>query len=115
MERSFIDTTIRDNLERIRDRMTDACIAAGRDPGEVTLLAVTKTVDAQRINAAIRHGVKEIGENRVQEFLGKRDTLDLTDVKAHLIGHLQTNKVRQIVGKVQMIQSVDSLRVSLWA
>lgn len=112
MERSFIDTTIRDNLERIRDRITDACIAAGRDPGEVTLLAVTKTVDAQRINAAIRHGVKEIGENRVQEFLGKRDTLDLTDVKAHLIGHLQTNKVRQIVGKVQMIQSVDSLRVA---
>ena len=73
---------------------------------------MTKTVDAERINAAIRLGVNEIGENRVQEFLGKRADLELQGVQAHLIGHLQTNKVRQIVGKVQMIQSVDSLRVA---
>ena len=105
--RSSIDMIIGDNLQRIREQMADACFSAGRDPNEVTLLAVTKTVDADRINAAIRHGVQQIGENRVQEFLGKRDDLLLADVQSHLIGHLQTNKVRQIVGKVQMIQSVD--------
>ena len=112
MEKSFIDTTISDNLQHIREKITNACNSSGRDINEVTLLAVTKTVDAERINAAIRLGVNNIGENRVQEFLGKRDALNLTDVKAHLIGHLQTNKVRQIVGNVQMIQSVDSLRVA---
>lgn len=110
--RSSIDMIIGDNLQRIREQMADACFSAGRDPNEVTLLAVTKTVDADRINAAIRHGVQQIGENRVQEFLGKRDDLLLADVQSHLIGHLQTNKVRQIVGKVQMIQSVDSWRVA---
>lgn len=112
MVRSSIDATIADNLQHIREQMTNACVSAGRNPDEVTLLAVTKTVDADRINAAIRLGVQQIGENRVQEFLGKRDDLLLTDVQTHLIGHLQTNKVRQIVGKVQMIQSVDSLRVA---
>lgn len=112
MEKLSVDTLIADNLLRIQETMHDACVAAGRHPDEVKLLAVTKTVDADRINAAIRLGVKQIGENRVQEFLGKRDTLNLTDVQAHLIGHLQTNKVKQIVGKVQMIQSVDSLRVA---
>ena len=111
-ERSSADRLVYDNLQRIREQMENACISAGRDPKKVSLLAVTKTVDADRINAAIRHGVTQIGENRVQEFIGKRDSLDLTNVKAHLIGHLQTNKVRQIVGKVQMIQSVDSMRVA---
>ena len=93
-ERSSTEIIVSDNLQRIREQMTDACIAAGRPIDEVTLLAVTKTVDAERINAAIRLGVQQIGENRVQEFLGKRDQLDLTNVQAHLIGHLQTNKVR---------------------
>lgn len=112
MARSSIDAAVAANLQCIRERMENACLEAGRHPDEVTLLAVTKTVDAQRINAAIQHGVKEIGENRVQEFLGKRDDLNLANVQAHLIGHLQTNKVRQIVGKVQMIQSVDSFRLA---
>ena len=111
-EKLFIETTIADNLQRIREQIGDACIRAGRNPLDVNLLAVTKTVDPERINAAIRHGVTQIGENRVQEFLKKRDALDLSSVQAHLIGHLQTNKVRQIVGKVQMIQSVDSMRLA---
>lgn len=111
-EKLSVDTILADNLHRIQESMHKACIDAGRNPDEVRLLAVTKTVDAQRINAAIRLGVRQIGENRVQEFLGKRDDLLLTDVQAHLIGHLQTNKVKQIVGKVQMIQSVDSVRVA---
>ena len=111
-EKSSIDPVISDNVQRVREQIENACIAAGRSPDDVTLLAVTKTVDAERINAAIRCGVQQIGENRVQEFLGKQDDLDLTNVQAHLIGHLQTNKVRQIVGKVHMIQSVDSIRVA---
>ena len=111
-EKSSIDPAISDNVQRVREQIENACIAAGRSPDDVTLLAVTKTVDAERINAAIRCGVQQIGENRVQEFLGKRDDLALTNVQAHLIGHLQTNKVRQIVGKVHMIQSVDSIRVA---
>ena len=77
------------------------------------MLAVTKTVPAERINAAIRLGVTQIGENRVQEFLQKKDALLLSETQAHLIGHLQTNKVRQIVGHVQMIQSVDSTRLAV--
>ena len=112
MVKSSISPTIADNYLRIQDQIHNACADVGRSPNEVTLLAVTKTVDADRINAAIDLGVKEIGENRVQEFLSKKDTLHLSGVKTHLIGHLQTNKVRQIVGNVQMIQSVDSLRVA---
>jgi len=108
MARSLVD----DRIARVREKMTNACIAVGRDPSEVTLMAVTKTVDAARINAAIAAGITHIGENRVQEFLGKRDDLNLSGVEAHLIGHLQTNKVKQIVGKVNMIQSVDSNRVA---
>lgn len=112
MEKSYVNQQISENYLRIQEQILNACNDAGRSPNEVTLLAVTKTVDAERINAAIQLGVTDIGENRVQEFLGKRDDLNLQNVRAHLIGHLQTNKVRQIVGKVQMIQSVDSLRVA---
>lgn len=111
-ERLSVDELLADNLNRIHEQMQSACDCVGRDIQEVKLLAVTKTVDPQRINAAIRLGVRQIGENRVQEFLGKRDALQLEGVDAHLIGHLQTNKVKQIVGKVQMIQSVDSIRVA---
>ena len=112
MEKSSINPTIVDNYLRIQEQIHNACAEARRSYDEVTLLAVTKTVDVDRINAVIQLGVKEIGENRVQEFLGKKDSLQLSGVKTHLIGHLQTNKVRQIVGNVQMIQSVDSLRVA---
>ena len=110
MERSLVD--VAERIKRIRDRIETACAAVNRDPSEVTLMAVTKTVDAARINAALACGITHIGENRVQEFLGKRDGLLLDGVQAHLIGHLQTNKVKQIVGKVDMIQSVDSERVA---
>lgn len=112
MEKSSADWIISENLKRITDAMNEACAAAGRDSDAVKLLAVTKTVAPERINAALRLGVKQMGENRVQEYLGKRDALALDGVDVHLIGHLQTNKVRQIVGKVQMIQSVDSLRLA---
>ena len=111
-EKSYAEQLVYDNLSRIREQMEQACFEAGRAPEEVKLLAVTKTVDAERINAAIRLGVGQIGENRVQEYLKKKDSLDLTNADVHLIGHLQTNKVRHIVGEVQMIESVDSLRLA---
>lgn len=104
------DAALRDNLLRVRESIASACARAGRREDEVTLLAVSKTVAPERINEAIRLGVDRIGENRVQEYLGKRDAL--LPVEAHLIGHLQTNKVNQIVGKVAMIQSVDSLHLA---
>lgn len=113
MEKSLNDVSyVRDNLAKIEEEIANACAAAGRRREEVTLMAVTKTVDAQRINTAIEAGVSCIGENRVQEYLSKKDDLMLSNVSCHLIGHLQTNKVRQIVGKVDMIQSVDSLRLA---
>lgn len=101
---------IGDNLARIRETIVTACARAGRPEEEVALLAVTKTVPAERINTAIELGVSRIGENRVQEYLGKREALQ--PIESHLIGHLQTNKVNQIVGKVDLIQSVDSLRLA---
>lgn len=111
-EKSYVDPLLVDNLSRVQETMQEACLSAGRSSNEVTLLAVTKTVDPIRINAITQLGVRQIGENRVQEFLRKRPDLNLDGVTAHLIGHLQTNKVNQIVGNVQMIQSVDSLRVA---
>lgn len=103
-ENSFV----KENILHIREQMENACIKAGRAVQEVELLAVTKTVAPEPINEAIRLGIGAIGENRVQEYLGKKDALHLDGVKTHLIGHLQTNKVKSIVGQVDMIQSVDS-------
>lgn len=101
-----------DNLKRIEERIVRACAVAGRKREDITLLAVTKTVPPAPINAVVEAGVTHIGENRVQEYLGKRDALRLEGVDVHMIGRLQTNKVRQIVGKVSMIESVDSLRLA---
>ncbi|MBR7092635.1 MAG: YggS family pyridoxal phosphate-dependent enzyme [Clostridia bacterium] len=103
---------VRENLARIEENILSAAIASGRKRADITLMAVTKTIDPQRINAALDAGVRCIGENRVQEYLEKKDRLHLEGVSKHLIGHLQTNKVRQIVGQVDMIQSVDSIRLA---
>lgn len=102
---------LEENLKRVEEEICAACAAAGRRREEVRLLAVTKTVPVERINRAIELGVRQIGENRVQEYLQKSDAL-LRPVETHLIGHLQTNKVNAIVGKVDMIESVDSLRLA---
>lgn len=98
------------NLAHIRENIAKAATESGRSPGDVTLMAVTKTVAPEYINHAIECGVDLIGENKVQEYLGKKPSL--VPCKAHLIGHLQTNKVRQIVGEVSMIESVDSVRLA---
>ena len=98
-------------LDGIRQRILAACKAADRSPEEVTLMAVTKTVDPALINAAVDAGVHVLGENRVQEFLGKREAYR-ADAEVQFIGHLQTNKVKQIIEKVTLIQSVDSLHLA---
>lgn len=103
---------VRENLRRIEWDLQEACAACGRDRREITLMAVTKTVAPEAINAALEAGITCIGENRVQEYLGKRDSLRLEGVTRCLIGHLQTNKVRQIVGQVDRIESVDSVRLA---
>lgn len=103
---------VEENLKHIREAMARAEQQAGRKHGEVILLAATKTVAPEVINRAIELGVDHIGENRVQELCEKFDRLNLSHCEAQMIGHLQTNKVRQVADKVDMIQSVDSLRLA---
>lgn len=104
--------SVEDNYKAIQFRIEESAAKAGRNPEEVRLMAVTKTVESVYINRAIELGADLIGENRVQEYLGKRDELNLEGVEKHLIGHLQTNKVKQIVGEVDMIESVDSVKLA---
>lgn len=115
MEKLSIEERFSDidyNVSVIKERIAEAAIKSGRNENDVRLMAVTKTVEPVFINRAIKNGIDLIGENKVQEFLGKKDYLELSDCEAHLIGHLQTNKVRQIVGQVSMIQSVDSVKLA---
>ncbi len=99
---------ISENVEKIRTRIAGACARAGRDPREVTLVAVTKTFPPEVVREAVRAGIPDIGENYVQELLEKRDVLAAEDVRWHFIGHLQTNKVKQIAGWVAMVHALDS-------
>lgn len=103
---------IEENYRIIMNNIAEAAVKSGRQPEDVRFMAVTKTVESIYINHALSLGVNLIGENRVQEFLSKRDELKLDGVEKHLIGHLQTNKVRQIVGEVDMIDGVDSVKVA---
>ncbi len=100
------------NYKSICENIADAAIKSGKKPEDITFLAATKTVDVSLINYAISLGLNHIGENKVQELLSKYDGYDLAHADLHFIGHLQTNKVRQIVGKVSTIQSVDSLKLA---
>ncbi len=103
---------ISENIKIINEKINNAAIKSGRKFEDVGLMAVTKTVEAKYINHAIDNcGIKLIGENKVQEFFSKEDELHLDGCEAHLIGHLQTNKVKQIVGHVSMIESVDSVKL----
>ena len=104
---------IKENIAEIRRRMDAAARKAGRDPGEILLCAATKMNDADRVREAIAAGVDCCGENRVQELVQKSALHAYDGKPVHFIGHLQTNKVRQVVGKVDLIQSVD--RVELLA
>ena len=110
LEERFI--SIEHNINVIKDRIAKAAAESGRKPEEVKLMAVTKTVEPVFINRAIECGIDLIGENKVQEFLSKKPYLKLDGCNAHLIGHLQTNKVKQIISEVDMIQSVDSVKLA---
>lgn len=99
-----------ENYKAVLEKIFRAAKESGRNPEDITLLAATKTVDVEVINHAIESGIKVIGENRVQEFLSKEPYY--LPVHKHFIGHLQTNKVKDIVGKVEMIHSVDSIHLA---
>ena len=96
------------HLEVVRRTIARSAEHAGRDPGEVVLVAVTKSFPVERIREALAVGLRVLGENRVQEALPKMDEIGPADVEWHLIGHLQTNKVKFIDGRFRMVQSLDS-------
>jgi pyridoxal phosphate enzyme (YggS family) len=100
------------SLERVRERIGASCARAGRDPASVTLVAVTKTVAADRIRDALSSGQRVFGENRVQEALGKIPEVG-PDARWHLVGHLQRNKARHAVGAFELIHSVDGLPLAV--
>ena len=103
---------IEENLKVINEDIAEAAVKSGRLPDAVSLMAVTKTVESKFINHALGCGVNLIGENKVQELLLKESEINLQNCSKHLIGHLQSNKVKKIVGHVDTIQSVDSLSIA---
>ena len=102
---------IKDNINTISQDIRDICIRTGKDPDSITIIAVTKTIDPDRINCAIGCGIQNIGENKVQEIMAKYENIE-ENVNLHLIGHLQTNKVKYIIDKVVLIHSVDSISLA---
>lgn len=100
------------NYQKIMEQVTRAAERSGRRPEDITLLAATKTVPVEVINYAISKGLTCLGENRVQEFLDKYERLDKSGCDLQFIGQLQTNKVKYLVGKVNCIQSVDSVKLA---
>jgi PLP dependent protein len=105
--------SIAENIAGIRRRMAAAAARVKRDPQAITLMAVTKTVEPERIRQAFEAGLRVFGENRVQEFGEKQDALqDLKDAEWHLIGHLQSNKAKRAAEAFQAVDSVDSVRLT---
>jgi hypothetical protein len=104
---------ISDNIYTIREKISRACARAGRSPSDVTLIAVAKTFPSARVQEAVDAGVADIGENYVQELLAKRREVTGTPPRWHFIGHLQSNKVKTIVGWIRMIHAVDSAALAM--
>ena len=102
---------IKENIKTIKAQIRQAAIACGRNPEDITLCAATKMNNTENIRLAIDAGIDCCGENKVQELVQKLSENAYAGVPIHFIGHLQTNKVRQVVGTVDLIQSVDSLRL----
>ncbi|QNU68469.1 YggS family pyridoxal phosphate-dependent enzyme [Ruminiclostridium herbifermentans] len=107
----MIDLSIKENLDNVLSRIKAAAEKSGRKAEDIKLIAVTKTVDVERIKSVYNYGILDMGENRVQELLEKYDKLS-SECRWHLIGHLQTNKVKYIVDKVDLIHSVDSIQLA---
>lgn len=103
--------TIQENIKAVEDRIAAECQKAGRDPEDVTLIAVSKTKPVEMLREAYEYGCRDFGENKVQELLDKYEEMP-RDIRWHMIGHLQRNKVKYIVDKVYLIHSVDSLRLA---
>lgn len=103
--------SIAENLRQVQEKIAAAALASGRKPEDITLVGATKMNDAGRIQQAIAAGLRCCGENRVQELLEKLPQGAYEGVQLQFIGHLQKNKAKQIVGKVSLIQSVDSLEL----
>ncbi|RKD27854.1 hypothetical protein SAMN02745883_00233 [Caminicella sporogenes DSM 14501] len=102
---------IKENIYNIKENIKEVCYKINRNPEDIKIIAVTKTVDVDRIKFAIDCGVSSIGENKVQEILEKYDKIDKS-IEWHMIGHLQTNKVKYIIDKVDMIHSLDSIKLA---
>ncbi len=107
MEKQF--SYIEDNLKYIKEEIARSAQEFNRQEEDITLLAATKTVSADKVNFAISKGLSCIGENRVQELMDKYDDLDLSKTDCQFIGRLQTNKIKYLVGKVSQIQSIDKV------
>ena len=106
-----METMLCNNLKKVEENICAACAKAGRNRKEVTLIAVSKTKPVDMLRTVYDQGIREFGENKVQEMCDKIDVLP-QDIRWHMIGHLQTNKVKYIVGKTALIHSVDSLRLA---
>ena len=102
---------IAENVAYIQSKIAAAAQKSGRSPSDVKLIGVTKTIDIERIRALLNLGVKSLGENKPQELVEKYNILG-SEPEWHLIGHLQTNKVKMVIDKVSMIHSLDSLRLA---
>ncbi|MBP7222907.1 MAG: YggS family pyridoxal phosphate-dependent enzyme [Sedimentibacter sp.] len=104
--------SIKENIDSIMKKIDTACKKTGRNPKDITLLAVSKTVESDRAKEAVEAGIKNLGENKVQELIKKYEELKDIDVKWHMIGHLQKNKVKYIIDKNILIHSVESLSLA---
>ncbi|MGQ9824593.1 MAG: YggS family pyridoxal phosphate-dependent enzyme, partial [Desulfotomaculales bacterium] len=102
---------VQENIRRLREKIAQAAVRAGRKPDEVRLVAVTKGVSPERVKEALAAGVRACGENRVQEMLAKQPLLP-AGTEWHFIGHLQTNKVKYIIGRINLLHSLDSWRLA---
>lgn len=103
---------LKENIQKVKFNIEKAAASCKRNLNDITLVAATKTVSADVINIAVQNGINNIGENRVQELVSKFDHINKCKVGLHFIGHLQKNKVKDIVGKVNLIQSVDSFELA---
>lgn len=104
--------SIRENIDDIVKRIENTCKKVGRNPNDITVIAVSKTVESERAREAFEAGINNLGENRVQELVKKYDELKDLDIKWHMIGHLQKNKVKYIIDKTVLIHSVESLSLA---
>ena len=103
---------VKENIARLRGEIYRTAVQAGRNPADIRIIAVTKNVPVDRIVPALGEGVTDLGENRVQELLEKQPLLD-PGLRWHMIGHLQTNKVKAVIGRISLIHSLDSWRLAV--